>query len=503
MGWLALRWLWCSLILYPRTLGWVQTEWQQQLLQQVNETALSMSKQGRQQLLERLDRTDVRTLLASCCPERAQLPAEALVHELRQALLATEVVSGFSTEVNRSFFSFSLSEAEEVDHYENLWEIWVRNHAEFSNYSYGMDWVETAFFGFKYFQHHAHPLGMEEARERSPYFLLNSLQVDAGSPLYGDVTVVLKPSFAHATAVISPFDSGRLGWLLQPELWNAKSELFPQLQCLPRAPRLGDVPGFRPSLWHQWSLLGKVDSILTAFSTAVGVRSPWHPCDWRRLCALLWDFCPPQRCSLQMWSLSLQIFPASSAQPVVFGLGVGAQRNGWLLLWSLGLNVGFSTDHGMPHFWDVFNMTGPFKNKQRLIDPYFLRLDPWRMSISTSDLDTFNASWWLLKEKTLHFLFATLWFSLGLDGDVGQFVSRFADSSCASLLPWLGWLRWCDATWMSLQAHREPSKLNSNRHHLMQRLERRLQKGERNGSIQSWFLIIVYIGLCLFCGLAF
>ena len=398
MGWLALRWLWCSLILYPRTLGWVQTEWQQQLLQQVNETALSMSKQGRQQLLERLDRADVRTLLASCCPERAQLPAEALAHELRQALLAAEVVSGFSTEVNRSFFSFSLSEAEEVDHYENLWEIWVRNHADFSNYSYGMDWVETAFFGFKYFQHHAHPLGMEEARERSPYFLLNSLQVDAGSPLYGDVTVVLKPSFAHATAVISPFDSGSWAGFCNRSFETPKVSYSHNCSAYPGHQGLGTFQAFDHLFGINEAYWAKSTAFLQPLAQLLASDHHDIPVtgeDFVRYFEVL----PTAKVQFADVKFVIADFPS------LFGTARGVrvrswcQRNGWLLLWSLGLNVGFSTDHGMPHFWDVFNMTGPFKNKQRLIDPYFLRLDPWRMSISTSDLDTFNASWWLLKRK--------------------------------------------------------------------------------------------------------
>eukprot|EP00913_Durusdinium_trenchii_P026600 g24956.t1 len=58
-----------------------------------------------------------------------------------------------------------------------------------------MDRVETTFYGFKPFQH---PYPNEaDANARSQYFLLNSLRLDEGSPLYGDLSLVLLPSFAH------------------------------------------------------------------------------------------------------------------------------------------------------------------------------------------------------------------------------------------------------------------------------------------------------------------
>ena len=60
--------------------------------------------------------------------------------------------------------------------------------------------------------------------------------------------------------------------------------------------------------------------------------------------------------------------------------------------------MGFSTNQGRPHFWDVFNQPGPFRGRSRLIDPEFLGpLQPWQ-NVS-SDLDAFNASWQLLQAK--------------------------------------------------------------------------------------------------------
>ena len=208
----AARWPLWSIFTSFQCLAVVQTDWQRQLLHQVNQTAHWMSNDFGPQLLARLDRGDVRGLLARCCTEVAQWPAEALVLELRKAVMAAEVVSGFSSEVNGSFFSFSLSEAERVDHYENLWEVWVRNDVV-NNYTHGFDWLETSFFGFKPFKEPAHPDSMSEARERSAYFLLNSLRSDAGSPLWGRLAgaqAQLRTWHQH------PFTSGlrKLGWVV-------------------------------------------------------------------------------------------------------------------------------------------------------------------------------------------------------------------------------------------------------------------------------------------------
>lgn len=390
--------LWGLLTSSPCTcLGLVQTEWQRHLLHQVNRTAHSMSEQFRPQLLDRLDRGDVRALLAKCCPQVAQLPTQALAAEVRKALLAAEVVSGFSTEVNRSFFSFSLSEAEKVDHFENLWEVWVRNDAELSNYTHGMDWVETSFFGFKPFKEHAHPRSMEEARERSVYFLTNSLRSDAGSPLYGDVSVVLKPSFAQATAIISPLDSGSWAGFCNRSFVPPKPSYahnctaFQGHQGLGTFQALDHLFEVNEAYWASpEAFLRPLERLLASDDATTTMKGE----DFVRYFEIL----PAAQVTFPDVKFVIADFPS------LFGTSRGVrvrrwcQRYGWLLLWSLGLNVGFSTNHGMPHFWDAFNQPGPFRGRSRLIDPEFL-LGPWGVNVSSSDLDAFNASWRLLQTK--------------------------------------------------------------------------------------------------------
>lgn len=392
----AARWPLWSIFTSFQWLALVQTDWQRQLLHQVNHTAHWMSKEFGPQLLDRLDRADVRGLLARCCKEVAQLPAEALVLELRKAVMAAEVVSGFSSEVNGSFFSFSLSEAEQVDHYENLWEVWVRNDVV-NNYTHGFDWLETSFFGFKPFKEPAHPNSMLEARERSAYFLLNSLRSDAGSPLYGDVSVVLKPSFAHATSILSPLDSGSwAGWChgsySPPKPSYAHNcSAFPGHQGLGTFQALDHLFGINEAYWSSpAAFLRPLARLLAGEDASTSMVGE----DFVRYFEVL----PTAEVTFSDVKFVIADFPSLFGTARGVAVRSWCQKNGWLLLWSLGLNVGFSTNQGRPHFWDVFNQPGPFRGRSRLIDPEFLGpLQPWQ-NVS-SDLDAFNASWQLLQAK--------------------------------------------------------------------------------------------------------
>eukprot|EP00438_Fugacium_kawagutii_P018302 Skav212451 [mRNA] locus=scaffold385:43035:44417:+ [translate_table: standard] len=382
--------LWWCLLILDHGLGEVpvQTEWQRQLFQQVNHTAHGISQQFHQQLLHRLDRADVRGLLASCCPELAQLPAEALAKELRTALLTAEVVSGFSSEINGSLFSFSLSEAEEVREYENLWEVWVRNDGEVATTHGAMDWLETSFFGFKAFKEHAHPKNKLEARERSAYFMLNSLRVDAGSPLFGDVSVVLKPSFAHATAIISPVDSGSWAGFCNGSYPTPRPSYvhncsaFPGHQGLGTFHALDHLFGANEAYWTTPdAFLRPLERLLASDDASTALNGN----DLVRYFEVL----PVAQVTFADVKFVIADFPHLFGTKRGGRVRTWCQRNGWVLLWSLGLNVGFSTNYGYPHFWDVFN-TGPFRTRPRLIDPEFLRT--W-MNISSFVLDVFNHSW--------------------------------------------------------------------------------------------------------------
>jgi hypothetical protein len=53
-----------------------------------------------------------------------------------------------------------------------------------------------------------HPTTFEESTERPLYTTNNLLHLDTGNPTFGDVSLVMRPSYAQAMALISPLDTG-------------------------------------------------------------------------------------------------------------------------------------------------------------------------------------------------------------------------------------------------------------------------------------------------------
>ncbi|CAE7447611.1 clpC [Symbiodinium natans] len=357
---------WLMFVLYTDGQEPVQTPWQQRLVRQVHATARQASAAAEEALHRRLDSPDIRQALEKCCPSAASLPAPALAERLRAEVRAAEVVSGFSTEVNASWFSFSLDEAERVPYYENLWEVWVRNRAEISNYSFGLDWVEVEYLGFKPFEVHAMPRTMAEAQERAPYFALNALRMDAGSPLYGDVTLVLRPSVAHAVSIISGFDTGSWTGMCNKSFTPPAGGFDHDCSAYPGHAGLGSFEAFdhlfliNEQYWHNAHTLERL--LVRALTPDSALTGPDFVHYFEVLPAARLKF--PDHIKFVIASF-----------PGLFGTARGervrawCRRYGWTLLWSLGLNLGFTTDFGMPHFWDLKNQSGPFWDHPRLLDP--------------------------------------------------------------------------------------------------------------------------------------
>ncbi|CAE7648085.1 CLPC1 [Symbiodinium microadriaticum] len=370
-----------------------QTSWQRNLVRQVHATARQASAAAEQSLYARLDSSDIREALGKCCPSAAALPAPALAERLRAEVRSAEVVSGFSAEaclllpVNASWFSFSLDEAERIPYYENLWEIWVRNRAELSNYSFGLDWIEAAYFGFKPFEVHAEPRTMAEARERAPYFALNALRTDAGSPLYGDITVVLRPSVANAVSIVSAFDTGSWAGMCNNSFTPPAGGFDHNCSAYPGHAGLGSLEAFDHLLltneqyWHNAHTLERL--LVRTLSPSSTLTGPDFVHYFEVLPAARLRF--PDHIKFVIASF-----------PSLFGTTRGervrawCRRYGWTLLWSLGLNLGFTTDYGMPHFWDVKNQSGPFRSRSRLLDPEAIGQG---VNATRSGFDAFAEAW--------------------------------------------------------------------------------------------------------------
>ncbi|CAE7776661.1 clpC, partial [Symbiodinium sp. CCMP2456] len=353
----------------------------------VHATARQASAAAEQSLYARLDSSDIREALGKCCPSAAVLPAPALAERLRAEVRSAEVVSGFSAQVNASWFSFSLDEAERIPYYENLWEIWVRNRAELSNYSFGLDWIEAAYFGFKPFEVHAEPRTMAEARERAPYFALNALRTDAGSPLYGDITVVLRPSVANAVSIVSAFDTGSWAGMCNNSFTPPAGGFDHNCSAYPGHAGLGSLEAFDHLLltneqyWHNAHTLERL--LVRTLSPSSTLTGPDFVHYFEVLPAARLSF--PDHIKFVIASF-----------PSLFGTARGervrawCRRYGWTLLWSLGLNLGFTTDYGMPHFWDVKNQSGPFRSRSRLLDPETIGQG---VNATRSGFDAFAEAW--------------------------------------------------------------------------------------------------------------
>ncbi|CAJ1380615.1 unnamed protein product [Effrenium voratum] len=369
------------------------------------------------------------------CLKVAAWPAPVLASALRAELLSAEVVSGFSTEVNASFFSFSLDEAEKVTYYENLWEIWVRNHAQLNNYTHCLDWVESSYFGMKPFQEHAHPTSMAEARERSAYFLLNSLRVDEGSPLYGDVSVVLLPSFARRVSVLSPFDSGSWSGLCNHSFVTPNTSYAHNCSAFSGRGGLGTFQAFDHLFEINERYWAKPEAFLQPLARLLGPEGSTGLVGENFV--QYFEVLPTARVEFTHVKFIIAAFPS------LFGTDRGervqrwCRRNGLMLVWSLGLNVGFTTDHGMPHFWDVQKQRGPFYSNQRLMDPGVLRTSSLNATAAAEDVAAFSAAWQLLASERRRHLepadFNRLWASLTANLSHSLQIAPLRAASCADL----------------------------------------------------------------------
>ena len=206
------------------------TLWQQQLLVQVERDASDQAIRSRPSLLARLAAPDIRATLKKCCPAVASLSPAGLLTRLRTEISASEVVSAFSArdpgtqDAMPFWFGPSLHEAENSTGFDNLWSVWLKEGQNFSGsfFSRPLDDVETNYYGLKPFRQRGQPSTTAETRERGVYALVNLLRFEGGSPLYGDVSLVLSPSTAARTSILSAFDSG--SW---NNFCNATGAAFP------------------------------------------------------------------------------------------------------------------------------------------------------------------------------------------------------------------------------------------------------------------------------------
>lgn len=345
------------------------TAWQRALLDSVQRNARKRSEAASKQLRAWLEGPAFRSELKACSPEAAALSTGALLERVRREVAVAEVASGFYA---RGYGNqMTISEGLEGPHFfESSWEVGVRHGSNFSG-SHWFNWydiqddVETKLYGLRPFARRGKPQNMLEAKERGPYCLANLHRVDVGSPLYGDVTVVLSNELVASSSVVSSVDTG--GWTAMcNSSWHVP------------------FPGYAPncSAYIPYTGLGTMQDFDHLF---LANTAYWNVSLSRVMCRLLapWGHVPISGSDLiHYW----EVIPAAELSypaaikfvigsfPDLFGTSVGLKlqewctKNGWVLVWSLGLNVG----EPPPNFWTAVNLTGPFISNRRLVDPIVL-----------------------------------------------------------------------------------------------------------------------------------
>ena len=187
-----------------------QTDFQRKRFAEVKEAACDISSKTLPRLLSRLDSSSFRDKLSA---KYASWTAEELLQHVRDSFQSVEIVSGFSVNPRRSseYFNMNVREGQISSFFESTWDAMVRHNASFDG---GKGWwsiqddVETKLYGLKPFERRGDPHTMSESIERGIYTLLNTARVDAGSPLYGDATVVLNRTFVRDSLLLSAIDTG-------------------------------------------------------------------------------------------------------------------------------------------------------------------------------------------------------------------------------------------------------------------------------------------------------
>lgn len=369
-----------------------QTAWQQKLTQRIFEESVARSSAASLKLAERL--VGLRDELLSCGvdPAIASLPGDELAERIRREVAVSEVVSGFSE--RSANVDMSVDDGRSgIGYFENIWEA-----GELHNYSWGSDWwptmdtIESELYGMRPFSNVGKPASLEEATERGPYCIVNLLRVDAGSPLYGNVSAVFATNLARDSSVVSPTDTG--SW---PGFCNVSDPYKPpgfEVNCSGRASPGTSALGTLRHFDHLFLQSDEywVGGTLARFACrllAPWGKSPFHGKDmvhyWEALPAAQLAF--PKGVKFLIGSF-----------PGLFGRDAGANLRqwckdmGWVLVWSLGLNVQWDE---APQYWNVVNLHEDVFSNQRMGDPEVLVNSSAgaNISVSSAQIAVFQQMW--------------------------------------------------------------------------------------------------------------
>jgi hypothetical protein len=227
------------------------------------------------------------------------------------------------------------------------------------------DNAEIHSYGLKPFAVLGAPRSFAEASERGPYALVNSLLFDQGSPLFGDVSVVFSANTMRETAVISAIDTGT--YQISCTDSSTGSLFGMSVNCSAYEPfrQLGTFKNFNhlflvnDAFWNGTQALAHRFARLEGSWGSRAVPSQSLLRYWEALPAATLQY--PSDVRFLIGSFR-SLFGSESGRE----LQKWAKQRGWVLVWSLGLNVQKSDINSIE--W-IVSSNRSFRSNQRLVDP--------------------------------------------------------------------------------------------------------------------------------------
>ena len=354
-----------------------QTDFQKKRFAVVREEACEASRRAIPSLLESLNASSFRNKLSV---PYSSWTAEELLQHVRDSFESVEIVSGFSVNPPKSseYFDMNVEEGMSSTFFESTWDAMCNHNASFDG---GKGWwsiqddVETKIYGLKPFKRRGDPETMSETIERGIYTLLNTARVDAGSPLYGDATVVLNRTFVRDSLLLSAIDTGEWTALCN----YSSSSSSPSASYLSSSSSTTWPPSGYNTVCEAYNFtLGTVECYEHLLLPNVNY---WNT-SLSNLLLRLFEGHQTNVTSKQLYTYIEGIpagplnFPTSvkfmiGSFPDLFGTSGGKMlrdwcaKENWILVWSLGLNLGESYN-----FWTAASIESTFESSNRILDPH-------------------------------------------------------------------------------------------------------------------------------------
>lgn len=191
-----------------------QTAFQAALVARVRQESRRLSESAKPRLLEALASPNLRSKLRKCCPGIADEPATSLLTLLVDSFRSAELTHNFNANATGTWEGdIDIEHAIATPFLPNLWTAEYLKLAAPTDQP-EEDKAEVGIMGFRPFSdgkpvgRGSKPVNLSEAIERPLYTTSNLLHIDIGSTIFGDVSMILTPSYAQPMALLEPVDTG-------------------------------------------------------------------------------------------------------------------------------------------------------------------------------------------------------------------------------------------------------------------------------------------------------